>query len=77
MTTVIKEEILAAREELCKKLLTKARLMKQIESLKSELEEDFAANEELYRVGIKTTAGVLMRKPRYELSAAKLAVIED
>lgn len=77
MATEIKEEILAAREELCKKLISKARLMKQIESLKSELEEDFTANEELYRVGIKTAAGVLMRKPRYELSAAKLALVED
>lgn len=73
----ITEEILVLRETLCKKILQKAKLNKQIESLKSELEEDFAENEELYRQGLKTASGVLYRKPRYELSAAKLAIIEE
>lgn len=76
-TELTADEIAAEREKLVKKILAKDKLLADIAKIKETLKLDFEEREMEYRVGIETAAGVLMRKPRYELSAAKLALVED
>lgn len=76
-TELTADEIAAEREKLVKKILAKDKLLADITKIKETLKLDFEEREMEYRVGIKTAAGILYRKPRYDLSAAKLAVVED
>lgn len=71
------DEIAAEREKLVKKILAKEKLLADIDKIKKTLKFDFEEREMEYRYGIKTPAGILYRKPKFELSAAKLAIIEE
>lgn len=73
-----KDQITERREELCRVLLQRAKLAAKADSIKKELDEDFEKNEKAYRSGVVTAAGVLYRKPRWDVTAKdKVAVDED
>ena len=73
-----KDQITERREELCRVLLQRAKLAAKADSIKKELDEDFEKNEKAYRSGVVTAAGVLYRKPRWDVTAKdKVAVNED
>ena len=64
-----KEQITEKREELCKVLVAMNRQKQKAENIKKDLADDFAKNERQYRGGVVTAAGVLYRKPRFEVTA--------
>jgi len=64
-----KEQIAEKREELCKVLVAMNRQRTKADNIKKDLEDDFKKNETAYRSGIVTAAGVLYRKPRFEVTA--------
>ena len=72
-----KEQINEKREELCKVLIAKAKLNAKVENIKKDLDDDFTKNEKLYRAGIRTEAGVLYRKPRFEVTAKENIAVEE
>ena len=73
-----KEQIAAKREELCKVLVAANRLRDKADNIKKDLADDFEKNEKAYRGGVVTPAGVLYRKPRFEVTAKeKVEVGED
>jgi len=64
-----KEQIAERREELCKVLVAMNRQRAKADNIKKDLTDDFEKNEKAYRDGVITAAGVLYRKPRYEVTA--------
>ena len=72
-----KSEIHEKRENLCKVLVEINKRKAKVEALKKELAGDFEKNEMAYRGGIPTAAGVLYRKPRWDVTAKENVVIEE
>ena len=72
-----KTNIEKSRTDLCKVLLQRNKIGERIEALKVALEDDFKENESEWRNGIKTAAGVIYRKPRWNLDAKENVVMED
>ena len=64
-----KEQITEKREELCKVLVAMNKQKQKADNIKKDLAEDFDKNEKAYRGGVVTAAGVLYRKPRFEVTA--------
>ena len=73
-----KEQITEKREELCKVLVAMNKQKAKADNIKKDLTDDFEKNEKAYRGGVVTAAGVLYRKPRFEVTAKeKVEVGED
>ena len=72
-----KNELNEKREALCKVLVEINKRKAKVEALKKDLADDFEKNEMAYRGGIPTAAGVLYRKPRWDVTAKENVVIED
>ena len=72
-----KSELNEKRETLCKVLIAINKQKTKVEALKKDLADDFEKNETAYRGGIPTAAGVLYRKPRWDVTAKENVVIED
>ena len=64
-----KDQVNEKREELCKVLVAMNKQRVKADNIKKDLAEDFDKNEKAYRGGIVTAAGVLYRKPRFEVTA--------
>ena len=64
-----KEQITEKREELCKVLVAMNKQRVKADNIKKDLADDFEKNEKAYRGGVVTAAGVLYRKPRFEVTA--------
>ena len=64
-----KEQTTEKREELCKVLIAMNKQKQKAENIKKHLADDFERNEKQYRGGVVTAAGVLYRKPRFEVTA--------
>ena len=64
-----KEQITEKREELCKVLVAMNKQREKADNIKKDLADDFDKNEKQYRGGIVTAAGVLYRKPRWDVTA--------
>ena len=64
-----KEQITEKREELCKVLVAMNKQRTKADNIKKDLADDFDKNEKQYRGGIVTAAGVLYRKPRWDVTA--------
>ena len=64
-----KEQIAEKREELCKVLVAMNKQRVKADNIKKDLADDFDKNEKQYRGGIVTAAGVLYRKPRWDVTA--------
>ena len=64
-----KEQITEKREELCKVLVAMNKQRAKADNIKKDLADDFDKNEKQYRGGIVTAAGVLYRKPRWDVTA--------
>ena len=64
-----KEQITEKREELCKVLVAMNKQRAKADNIKKDLADDFNKNEKQYRGGIVTAAGVLYRKPRWDVTA--------
>lgn len=64
-----KEQITEKREELCKVLVAMNKQKANADNIKKGLTDDFEKNEKAYRGGVVTAAGVLYRKPRFEVAA--------
>ena len=71
-----KEQITEKREELCKVLVAMNKQKAKADGIKKELADDFEKNEKAYRGGIVTPAGVLYRKPRFEVTAKEKVEVE-
>ena len=67
--TMIKTEINETRTKLVRTILAIKRLKTQKTALTKALEPDFEAHEAEYRNGVKTDAGVLVRKPKWNFDA--------
>jgi len=65
------------RLALCTVLIEIAKRKAKVEALKDELKEDFAKNEKAYRGGIVTEAGVLYRKPRWDVTAKEKVEVPE
>ena len=72
-----KNELNEKRLALCKVLVEINKRKAKVEALKKDLADDFEKNETAYRGGIPTAAGVLYRKPRWDVTAKENVVIED
>ena len=72
-----KNELKEKRENLCKVLIEINKRKIKVEALKKDLADDFETNETAYRGGIPTAAGVLYRKPRWDVTAKENVIIED
>ena len=72
-----KNELKEKRENLCKVLIEINKRKIKVDALKKDLADDFETNETAYRGGIPTAAGVLYRKPRWDVIAKENVVIED
>ena len=66
---MIKTEINETRTKLVRTILAIKRLKTQKTALAKALEPDFEAHEAEYRNGVKTDAGVLVRKPKWNFDA--------
>ena len=71
-----KKQTTEKREELCKVLVAANKLRAKADNLKKDLAGDFEENEKQYRGGVVTAAGVLYRKPRFEVTAKEKLEIE-
>ena len=71
-----KEQISEKREELCKVLIAMNRQKAKADNIKKDLADDFDKNEKAYRDGVVTPAGVLYRKPRFEVTAKEKIEVE-
>ena len=67
--TMIKTEINETRTKLVRTILAIKRLKTQKTALAKTLEPDFEAHEAEYRNGVKTDAGVLVRRPKWNFDA--------
>ena len=67
--TMTKTEIIEARTKLVRTILAIKRLKTQKTALAKTLEPDFEAHEAEYRNGVKTDAGVLVRRPKWNFDA--------
>ena len=72
-----KDQITERREELCKVLIQRARLTAKADNIKKDLDEDFEKNEKAYRSGVVTAAGVLYRKPRWDVTVKEKVVVHE
>ena len=72
-----KEQTTEKREELCKVLVAMNRQKAKAENIKKDLADDFEKNEKAYRDGVVTAAGVLYRKPRFEVTAKEKLEVEE
>ena len=72
-----KEQTTEKREELCKVLIAINKQRAKADNIKKDLEEDFKKNEKAYRGGIVTAAGVLYRKPRWDVTAKEKVEIDE
>ena len=72
-----KSELNEKRENLCKVLIAINKQKAKVEALKKDLADDFEKNETAYRGGIPTAAGVLYRKPRWDVTAKENVIVED
>ena len=72
-----KEQIAEKREELCKILVQANKLKAKADNIKKDLDDDFSKNEKAYCGGIVTSAGVLYRKPRFEVTAKEKLEVEE
>ena len=70
---MIKTEINETRTKLVRTILAIKRLKTQKTALAKTLEPDFEAHEAEYRNGVKTDAGVLVRKPKWTPDASRAA----
>ena len=64
-----KTEIKEKRAELVRTILAMEKLKTQKAALAKTLEPDFEAHEAEYRNGVKTEAGILLRKPKWNFEA--------
>ena len=64
-----KDQTTEKREELCKVLIAMNKQKQKADNIKKDLADDFDKNEKAYRGGIVTAAGVLYRKPRWDVTA--------
>ena len=64
-----KTEIIEARTNLVRTIIAIKKLKTQKTALTKALEPDFEAHEAEYRNGVKTDAGVLVRKPKWNFDA--------
>ena len=64
-----KTEIKETRAELVRTILAMEKLKTQKAALSKTLEPDFEAHEAEYRNGVKTEAGILIRKPKWNFEA--------
>ena len=64
-----KDQTTEKREELCKVLIAMNKQRAKADNIKKDLADDFDKNEKAYRGGIVTAAGVLYRKPRWDVTA--------
>ena len=71
-----KEQITEKREELCKVLVAMNKQRAKADNIKKDLAHDFEKNEKAYRDGVVTAAGVLYRKPRFEVTAKEKVDVE-
>lgn len=71
-----KNELNEKRETLCKVLVEINKRKAKVEALKKDLADDFEKNEKAYRGGVVTAAGVLYRKPRFEVTAKEKVEVE-
>ena len=71
-----KEQITEKREELCKVLVAMNKQRAKADNIKQDLADDFEKNEKAYRDGVVTAAGVLYRKPRFEVTAKEKVDVE-
>ena len=71
-----KDQVNEKREELCKVLVAMNKQRVKADNIKKDLAEDFDKNEKAYRGGIVTAAGVLYRKPRFEVTAKEKVEVE-
>ncbi len=67
--TMTKTEIIEARTNLVRTIIAIKKLKTQKTALAKTLEPDFEAHEAEYRNGVKTDAGVLVRKPKWNFDA--------
>ena len=72
-----KEQTMEKREELCKVLVAMNKQKQKAENIKKDLADDFERNEKQYRGAVVTVAGVLYRKPRWDVTARENVVVED
>jgi len=72
-----KAEIAERRTALCKVQIDIDKLKDKSDALKKELKADFEKNEMAYRGGIVTAAGVLYRKPRWDVTAKEKVAIPE
>ena len=72
-----KNELKEKREDLCKVLIEINKRKIKVDAPKKDLADDFETNETAYRGGIPTAAGVLYRKPRWDVTAKENVVIEE
>ena len=70
------EDIREKRNALCKVMLEIIRKRARADELKDILADDFAKNEAAYRAGIPTESGILLRKPKWEVTAKPCAMVE-
>ena len=71
-----KDQTTEKREELCKVLIAMNKQRAKADNIKKDLAEDFEKNEKAYRGGIVTAAGVLYRKPRWDVTAKENVEVE-
>ena len=71
-----KEQITEKREELCKVLVAMNKQRAKADNITKDLADDFEKNEKAYRDGVVTAAGVLYRKPRFEVTAKEKVDVE-
>ena len=64
-----KTEIIEARAKLVRTIIAIKKLKTPKTALTQALEPDFEAHEAEYRNGVKTDAGVLVRKPKWNFDA--------
>ena len=71
-----KDQTTEKREELCKVLIAMNKQRAKADNIKKDLADDFEKNEKAYRGGIVTAAGVLYRKPRWDVTAKEKVEVE-
>ena len=71
-----KDQTTEKREELCKVLIAMNKQRAKADNIKKDLADDFEKNEKAYRGGIVTAAGVLYRKPRWDVTAKEKLEVE-
>ena len=71
-----KEQTTEKREELCKVLVAMNKQKAKADNITKDLADDFEKNAKAYRGGVVTPAGVLYRKPRFEVTAKEKVEVE-